>query len=310
MSRARRGASGLSGLLLVDKPFGMTSHDVVNRVRRATGERRVGHAGTLDPAASGLLVVLVGPATRLEPYLSSASKSYLATITFGSETDTDDAEGQSVRTSDVAAELFSAVVAQSVLDRFLGASSQMPPMYSAIKVGGRTAHKVAREGGEIELSARAIHVQRAALVSVDEASSSWEVEFDVSKGTYIRALARDIGRSVESAAHLSGLRRTSSGPLRISDALSLQTVELTGSSGLVTDLFGDPVAALGLPSLELASGSVTDGRPLRGMAPSGAADGTLYAITSPEGPLVAIYRSCGRDLIAEVVFGTPVWRSS
>jgi tRNA pseudouridine55 synthase len=268
----------------------------------------VGHAGTLDPAASGLLVVLVGPATRLEPYLSSASKSYLATITFGNETDTDDAEGLTVRTSHVPAELFSADVAQSVLNGFLGDSNQMPPVYSAIKVGGRTAHKVAREGGEIELSARAIHVQRADLVSIDKASLSWDVEFDVSKGTYIRALARDIGRSVESAAHLSGLRRTSSGPLRVGDAVTLQTVELSGSSCEVGNLFADPVAALGLPSLQLASGSVTDGRPLRGIAPSGTPDGALYAITTPDGPLVAIYRSSGRDLIAEVVFGTPVRR--
>ena len=187
MSAARRGATGLSGILLVDKPEGMTSHDVVAIVRRATGEGRVGHAGTLDPAATGLLVVLVGPATRLEPYLSSATKSYEATIAFGAATDTDDADGVIVATSPVPENVRDPAYAQALLARFLGESEQVPPTYSAIKTAGKAAHRVARAGGEVVVQPRPIRVDEARLLGVDPATESWRVSFTVSKGTYIRA---------------------------------------------------------------------------------------------------------------------------
>ncbi len=211
MSAARRGATGLSGILLVDKPEGMTSHDVVAIVRRATGEGRVGHAGTLDPAATGLLVVLVGPATRLEPYLSSATKSYEATIAFGAATDTDDADGAVIATSPVPTEVGDPVYARALLARLLGDSEQMPPTYSAIKTAGEVAHRVARAGGEVVVRPRAIRVDEARLLDVDPETESWRVAFTVSKGTYIRALARDVGLAADTHAHLSGLTRTNSG---------------------------------------------------------------------------------------------------
>ncbi|MDO8987513.1 MAG: tRNA pseudouridine(55) synthase TruB, partial [Coriobacteriia bacterium] len=214
----KRGESGLSGVLLVDKPAGMTSHDVVAIVRRAIKEKRVGHAGTLDPDATGLLVVLVGPATRLEPFLSSASKAYTATISFGKATDTDDAAGATIRSAAVPDELFNKVQALETLSHFMGVSEQMPPAYSAIKVGGVTAHRAARAGDALELRARTTEVFEATLIGLDRVRQTWDVRFDVSKGTYIRALARDIGEYLDSAAHLSALRRTRSGALSLDDA--------------------------------------------------------------------------------------------
>lgn len=248
---AKRGASGLSGILLVDKPSGLTSHDVVNRVRRATGEKRVGHAGTLDPMATGLLVVLVGPATRLAPYLTAAEKTYEAAIAFGTETDTDDAEGEVVREADVPAQLHDAARAREVLDGFLGRSLQVPPAYSAIKRDGVVAHRAARAGTGIELEARPIDVRAARLLAVDIAGCSWAVEFTVSKGTYVRGLARDIGRAVGSAAHLAALRRVRAGALAVADAVALDVIATAAGPAEIASLFADPVAALALPTIRV-----------------------------------------------------------
>jgi tRNA pseudouridine55 synthase len=309
MSAVQRGLSGLSGVLLVDKPEGMTSHDVVNRIRRATGERRVGHAGTLDPLASGLLVVLVGPATRLEPYLSSKEKGYEATIRFGAETDTDDAEGQVVSEASVPAEILTAAKAEEVLSGFVGESSQVPPQYSAIKVGGKVAHRVARSGGELELAARCVSVLRAELLGLDADSATWRVAFDVSKGTYIRALARDIGRACGSAAHLSALTRVSSGALTLAEAHSLTQIDEAAGAQRIRSLFIDPVRALSIPVIEVPRGLVADGRPLNlGSAEASLSEG-LIAV-SCDGSLTALYRSGGQRLKAEVVFATPVVRTS
>ncbi|HEY5506633.1 MAG TPA: tRNA pseudouridine(55) synthase TruB, partial [Coriobacteriia bacterium] len=219
---SRRGATSLVGILPLDKPAGLTSHDVVARVRRSTGEGRVGHAGTLDPMATGLLVVLIGAYARLAPYLTSASKCYEATIAFGAETDTDDAEGAVTRRAAVPAELLDPGHARVVLSGFLGSSMQTPPAYSAIKVGGRTAHREARAGSAMELEPRPVEVLAAELLATDADAASWNVAFDVSKGTYIRALARDIGRACGSAAHLSALRRTTSGRLTLADSHTLE----------------------------------------------------------------------------------------
>src|SRR5665648_353727 len=141
----RRGATDLSGILAVDKPSGITSHDVVAAVRRATGERRVGHAGTLDPVATGLLTILVGPATRLEPYLSGHDKTYVATIAFGTSTDTDDADGAVIQTVPVPGDVIDPDAASRLLASFTGEQLQVPPAYSAIKRGGQVAHRAAPE---------------------------------------------------------------------------------------------------------------------------------------------------------------------
>jgi len=252
---ARRGESGLSGILVVDKPAGMTSHDVVNRVRRATGERRVGHAGTLDPMATGILVVLVGPATRLAPFLTAAEKSYRATIVFGAQTDTDDADGRIIATAPVPDEVTDPFFATGTVAALVGTHQQVPPAFSAIKRGGEVAYVAARRGEVLEIEPRTIEIIESRLVGVDGARSEWDVELAVSKGTYIRAIARDLGPALGTVAHLGSLRRTRSGSLRAEDAVTLDALE---SAHDVTSLFADPVAALALTDCEVASDQMSD----------------------------------------------------
>ncbi|MCL2503883.1 MAG: tRNA pseudouridine(55) synthase TruB [Coriobacteriia bacterium] len=259
----------MSGVLLVDKPAGPTSHDVVARVRRATGERRVGHAGTLDPMATGLLVVLVGPATRLAPWFTSGTKTYQAVIAFGAETDTDDSEGEIVRRSEVSASALCLDEARAVATSFIGCQSQVPPAFSAIKKEGVVAHRAARKGNALELEPREIEVHRFDVISVDTAEAFWNCELEVSKGTYVRAIARDVGRRCGSAAHLAALRRTRSGACDICDACSLDEIEAAscrtggggtegtggtgGAGGGVGALFADPLAVLSLPIMQVSS---------------------------------------------------------
>lgn len=239
----KRGQTDLSLMLAVDKPRGMTSHDVVNACRRIFGERRVGHAGTLDPAAEGVLIMLIGPAARLNGQLEAHSKSYAARIAFGACTDTDDVEGAVIRTAPVPAEASDEAFARSVLQGFLGPQMQMPPIYSAIKKAGVKAYEAARAGTVVDLEARPITVEEAELLSVSEENGQlcWDVRFTVSKGTYIRALARDIGRAAGTEAHLSALRRLSIGSVSLQDCVTLEALEAVGARAAL-----DPVKALGL----------------------------------------------------------------
>ncbi len=296
----RRGATTLAGVLLVDKPAGMTSHDVVAIVRRETGEGRVGHAGTLDPMATGLLVVLVGPLTRLEPFLSSARKSYLARIALGAETDTDDAEGAIVRTAPVPDAVRDPGYARAALAATLGTSSQVPPAYSAIKVGGRVAHRAARAGEEMVLQPRPIEVYTADLTGIDPSGASWDVAYEVSKGTYVRALARDLGRACGTAAHLAALRRTSSGPLDLTGAHSLDEIARAASDGVITRLFADPIAALGLPALEADAALLADGRSVASDDALELEEDALLAVTTG-GVLAGVYRARAGRLVPCVV---------
>lgn len=272
----KRGTSGLCGVLAIDKPHGMTSHDVVDRVRRITGERRVGHAGTLDPAATGLMLVGVGAATRLSDYLIGHDKEYDARIVFGVATDTDDAEGR-VLTSRPA-ELSRADCAEA-LARFTGSLDQLPPAYSAIKKNGVTAYKAAREGKSIELEQRRVTVYEARLVgegaqTVDLNDGAggrlvrdlpfWDVHFRVSKGTYIRALARDIGVYLGTGAHLGALRRTAVADMTIDQACTLEELAARVSAGQ-QPAWCDPACLLGFPVVELDEQqvkSVENGRTL------------------------------------------------
>lgn len=296
---ARRGATELSGILAIDKPPGLTSHDVVNRVRRITGERRVGHAGTLDPSATGLLVVLVGPATRLASYLTSAEKAYVARIVFGAETDTDDSDGRVTRTVPVPDEVCDPFAASALVAALVGHHEQVPPAFSAIKRGGVTAYTAARKGERFELDARAVEVIGARLLGVEVDPAAWNVEFAVSKGTYIRALARDLGRAVDSAAHLGALRRTRSGSLGVEDAHSIEELEAAAD---LRELFADPIAALGFAELaidEPQAAAVRDGRPLTAQI-AGAPEGSPVAVTFG-GRLLAVYLSGGTTLVPMVV---------
>jgi len=255
VSAPRRGATALSGILVIDKPAGMTSHDVVARLRRSTGERRIGHAGTLDPAATGVLVVLVGSATRLTPALTDAEKSYVARITFGTRTDTDDAEGQPVEVLAVPPALRDEKYAAEVIAALLGAHDQLPPAYSAIKQAGVSAHRAARAGNPLTLESRHIEILDAGLLGIDsDPDVSWDTSFTVSKGTYIRAIARDLGTALGTAAHLSALRRTGSGRLSLADAHALD--EVTGAGAGCARFFADPIEALGLPFRNLTPDEV------------------------------------------------------
>jgi len=247
---ARRGQTDLCGILLVDKPAGMTSHDVVDRVRRTTGERRVGHAGTLDPMATGLLVVLVGPATRLAPFLTAAGKTYEARVVFGFETDTDDAEGVMTTSARVPDEVADPFFAAGTLASLVGVHEQMPPAFSAIKKGGRVAHEAARAGETLELEPRAVEVTASRLAGIAcEGELAWDIEVTVSKGTYIRALARDLGRAMNTAAHLGSLRRTRSGGIDVARASTLEQIQDAENP---VALFCDPVTTLGFPVFEVA----------------------------------------------------------
>jgi len=299
----KRGATTLEGILLVDKPAGMTSHDVVAIVRRATGEGRVGHAGTLDPMATGLLVVLVGPYTRLEPYLSGARKSYRARILFGAETDTDDAEGAVVRTAPVADAVRDPAFAAVMLAATTGHSMQMPPAYSAIKVGGRVAHRAARAGEALELAQRPIEVYEATLVSVDPVTPSWDVDYEVSKGTYVRALARDLGRSCGTAAHLGALRRTASGALSLADTHTLEAIEAAAGDGRIEQIFTDPIAALGLPVHDADATDLANGRSIPYDPTSAASESDLVAVET-DGVLAGVYRVHTDRLVPVVVLVT------
>lgn len=260
----RRNASGVSCLLAIDKPLGLSSHDVVNRVRRILGERRVGHAGTLDPDASGVLVVGVGQATRLLGMLTLDDKRYDAAIAFGSETTTDDAEGEIVRTADVPMRLAEEPVAQVVVQSLVGTCEQVPPAYSAISINGKRAYDRARAGEEVKLAPRQVTIYDAQLTGIEQAEELvWHCSFHVSKGTYIRSIARDLGRSLGTAAHLCGLRRSASGPIGIARCVTLEELEELGVAGVLGCCL-DPVQALQHASHELneyESQAVSVGRP-------------------------------------------------
>lgn len=214
-----------SGLLILDKPSGPTSHDVVAVVRRQLGIKRVGHTGTLDPFASGLLLVCVGWATRLAEYFHVLPKEYSATIVLGDRRDTDDLTGQQIATSDAWKDLSIGDV-EAGLGHFLGVSEQTPPDYSARRLDGRRAYKAAREGDPLKLAARAIEVSEVRLL--DWSPPSIDVALTVSTGTYIRALARDLGDLLGCHAHLSGLRRTSIGPFSLEDSVAPDSLGETG----------------------------------------------------------------------------------
>jgi tRNA pseudouridine55 synthase len=209
------------GLLIVDKPIGPTSHQVVSVVRRGTGVRKVGHAGTLDPRASGVLVLCLGAATRLSEYLSTASKRYQAVIRFGSATETYDAEGEVLHQTGNAP---SRKEIEDILPDFLGEISQVPPPYSAIKVSGSKAYELAREGKDVELDPRQVTIYDLKFSNYKAPDLALEIE--CSAGTYIRSIAHDLGERLSTGAHLAALRRVKAGPFTIDDAIPFPKLEV------------------------------------------------------------------------------------
>jgi tRNA pseudouridine55 synthase len=215
----------VNGLLVVDKPSGMTSHDVVNRVRRITGERSVGHLGTLDPMATGVLPLMMGKFTRLAQFFSAAEKSYKGAIRFGFATDSYDADGQAAG-PDVWKEFAGRVTLERVRaagERFRGEMEQMPPPFSAKKIAGKPAYKLAREGKPVELKTAMVRIEAFAIEGMDGAEASFTM--DISAGGYVRAVAHELGSELGCGAHLSRLRRTQAGVFTLDDAHGLEELE-------------------------------------------------------------------------------------
>jgi len=225
----------MDGVLNVNKPSGPTSHDIVAGVRRATGQKRVGHAGTLDPAASGVLLLCLGNATRIVEYLMDWPKSYRATAVFGVETDTEDETGTIVRESDCS-HLHQDMV-EAVLPRFTGAILQVPPMVSAIHHKGRRLYELARAGEVVQRNPRSVQVYSIRLTDFEPGTKPKAVlDIDCSKGTYIRTLCADIGKALECGAYMASLTRTAIGRFRLQDAVTIETIEEKAAEGRLGDI--------------------------------------------------------------------------
>ncbi len=295
-----------AGFLLVDKPAGWTSHDVVAKVRNLARIKKVGHAGTLDPMATGLLVLALGRATRLLRFVQDGAKEYVATACFGVATDSLDADGAvlSRHPLPVGAEQL-----EAAMRRFVGEISQVPPMVSARKIGGRRLYELAREGTEVEREARQVTIFECELL--DLAPSDYpEVTFRVvcSSGTYVRTLADDLAQSFGGHAHLTALRRTRNGRLEVEAAHRIEDlVELAA-----VDRLSEAVISIGdglpeVPAVVIDADSVAavrNGVPFpQSVFDTGTPDQGLVRVVAPDGELLALYRMSGAALRPEVVLG-------
>jgi tRNA pseudouridine55 synthase len=278
------------GILLIDKPAGITSHDVVNTIRRRFGTRRVGHAGTLDPEATGLLVVAVGPATRFLQYLPLEPKEYVGRVTFGEERNTQDSEGEVVALKPVPADLLPQL--QEVMPRFHGLIEQLPPMYSAVKMAGKPLYKYAREGKEVERKTRTIHIESLTIENTDGADVTIRVV--CSGGTYMRTLAHDLGQEIGCGAYLSWLNRERVGKFSIQNATPLDDISLDHLISLRDAL--PPVPVVSLNGLQAAS--VREGR---AVTVSKSYVEPVAGLLGPEGSIIGIARVFGNLLQPECV---------
>ncbi len=286
---ARRRPASVHGLVVVDKPAGVTSHDVVAMLRRRLGERRVGHAGTLDPGATGVLVIGVGNVTRLLRFVTEGRKRYTGEVVLGIETSTLDADGEVVAVHDVsglADELDADVVRGVIAAHLLGDIEQVPPMVSAVKVGGRRLHDLARAGIEVERDARPVTVHRFDVLEVrhdPDGRPVIAVEVECSAGTYVRTLAADLGHLLGAGAHLRNLRRTAVMPFGIDEAASPDEAELLAPIEAVRALPKVVVGADDAP--RIAVGAVL-------ARPDGAGP---WAMVTADGALLAVYEAHGAD---------------
>jgi tRNA pseudouridine55 synthase len=302
---------GLDGILIIDKPVGPTSHDIVGLVRRLAATKRVGHGGTLDPFATGVLPVFLGRGTRVVEFHLADRKAYRATICFGASSSTDDLEGE---LTPAEGPLPSREAVEAALPSWTGTISQRPPDYSAVKVAGRRAYAMARAGETVELAPRVVTIDAIELVEWDITEPDRPVAIiDVrcSAGTYIRALARDLGASLGSAAYLGALRRTAAGPFTVDDALALDDVRAAAADGPAPlaallrpiDTGLDRFPEVTLTTAELAA--VSRGqfvKPVAGFVPSA----ERYRLRSATGELVAIATDAGAGRLApdKVLIGT------
>ena len=295
MTRARRRDEGPSGFLVVDKPAGWTSHDVVDAARRWLGTRRVGHLGTLDPLATGVLPLAVRDATKLVPFVEGGRKRYEAEIAFGAATDTLDADGSVTERFD--GPLPAEIAVRTALSAFVGEILQVPPMYSALKRGGVPLHRLARRGDEVEREPRPVTIFALALVTY--APPLLEIALECSAGTYVRVLAADLGQRLGCLGHVRRLRRTASGPFTLGQAHEHAALERAAGEGRAADLLLPPVGVLGLPQLlldEAGARRIRHGGELRlAQADLGtAAPGDRLAALDPEGILLAVLE-VGKD---------------
>jgi tRNA pseudouridine55 synthase len=273
---------------VIDKPSGWTSHDVVAKSRGILGTRKIGHSGTLDPAATGVLVLGVGRATKLLRYLTGLPKTYEATIVLGVETDTLDADGEVTRTHDMAAPTLEEVAVAA--QRMTGQTEQIPPMVSAIKVDGRRLHQLAREGKEVERSPRPITVTTFD-VSATPDPMVFDARVDCSSGTYVRVLAADLGSALGGGAHLSKLRRTAVGPFDIMESHPLESPALLAPEA-ITRVLGE-LRVDGDTAQDIIHGRVLQ-RSRLGVRNS---DPGPWAVLGPEGHLLAVYEQYRQDSV-------------
>jgi tRNA pseudouridine55 synthase len=310
MARSSLGA-GLDGIIVVAKPAGPTSHDVVGLIRRLAATKRVGHGGTLDPFASGVLPIFLGHGTRMVEYHIGDRKTYRATVCFGAASTTDDLEGELTPSAGTAPTQEAALEG---MRRLIGTISQRPPAFSAIKVAGRRAYAMARAGEPVVLEDRQVTIHELTLASWDAADPMRPVAvIDVvcSAGTYVRALARDLGEGVGSAAYLGALTRLASGPFRLEDAIDLDAIRAAaaeGPDGLVPLLLPIDAGLDAFPTVPLATdevAAVARGQFVRATAgvPGGA---DHYRLIGPDGALVAIASGAEGRLAPEKVFVVPV----
>jgi tRNA pseudouridine55 synthase len=291
----------MHGVLVVAKPAGPTSHDVVALVRRLAGTRRVGHGGTLDPFASGVLPLFLGGATRLVEYHLADDKSYQATICFGATSTTDDLDGE---LTPVAGPRLTRDAVEASLRGFAGPQLQEPPAYSAIQVGGRRAYAMARAGETVVLAPRQVEIKRIELLEWDDRDPARPiaiVDVTCSAGTYVRALARDLGARLESGAYLGALVRTASGPFTLERARSLDDIRsaaaASGPDGLRELLLPPDTGLEGLPAVSLTAEEIADAGQGRFVRPAAgirdATDGAPLRLLDADGAIVGMGRRDG-----------------
>jgi tRNA pseudouridine55 synthase len=304
VSDARGLRRDTAGFVLIDKPSGWTSHDVVAKSRGLLRIKKIGHAGTLDPMATGLLVLGVGRATRLIRFIQDFVKEYVATVQFGVATDSLDADGSLLSRDPMPV---SEDDVKEAMRRFSGEILQEPPMVSARKVEGRRLYELAREGKEVERSARPVMIHEFELL--DFAPSDYPeaaIRAVVSKGTYIRTLADDLARALGGRAHLTALRRIRNGSLHVDDAVSIEELEAAVHDGTAADLVLAPSVALdALPAVSVDASTATavaNGVPVAAGAVAGCDDG-MVRMLAPDGHLLAVYRIERGKARPEVVLG-------
>ena len=292
MSRRRRRGLRIDGWLVIDKPQGMTSTEVVNRVKRLTRAEKAGHGGTLDPIATGVLPVALGEATKTVQYVMEAPKRYRFTVRFGVATDTDDAEGTAIATSDRRPD---DEEIRALLPRFVGEIDQVPPRYAAIKVQGERAYELARRGEVVELAPRRVHIHHFALVARPDPDHA-VFEVVCGKGAYVRALARDLGEALGCHAHIESLRRLAVGPFTVDEAISLEALEeIVRNETLPQVLIPVARALAGIPALAVTEPQalrLRSGQPVRispALLPEEAKDGDTVAVRRGE-EVVALAR--------------------